>query len=414
MTADPSATPAHHAVRRAAQDSYGRLVAILSTRTRDLALAEDALSDALLSALVQWADDGVPDNPEGWLLAVAQRRLMDRARRDDVRVRAEPELAYAAQLLQKVERDDALPDRRAELLFACADPAIDPSVHTPLMLQVVLGLDASVIANAYLTAPAAMAQRLVRAKRKIRDAGIAFRIPEPTERPERLHAVLEALYAAFGVAWHWIDGTGPGGPHGRRDLRDEAIHLAGILADALPNEPEALGLQSLFLYCRARDHSRRDSQGRYVPLSSQRADDWDTTQVREAEQLLRAAATLARPGRFQLEAAIQSAHLAEHFKGTSDLEAITRLYDALIALAPTVAAYVNRAAAYARTSGAARALAEADAIPQASVDAYQPWWALRAHLLEQLGRRDEASIARQRAIGLTEDPAVRAYLLAQR
>lgn len=401
-------TAVHAAVELAARHSYGRLVALLASRSRDVAAAEDALNDAFLSALTRWCTDGIPSNPDGWLVAAARRRLIDAARHDAVRSRAEPELAYAAALADEQDHahDAPFPDRRLALMFACAHPAIDATVRTPLMLQAVLGLDADVIASAFLAAPSAMAQRLVRAKRKIRDAGIPLEVPERDELPARLESVLEAIYAAFGTGWDAVDGSDPM----RADLTGEAIFLGRLVANAFPDDAEAHGVLALMLYCQARADARRDPTGAYVPLSEQQHARWDRQLIGEAESHLTSAAGLLRPGRFQLEAAIQSAHLGRALDRGVDPNAIVALYDALLHLAPTVGALVNRAAAIATARGAGDGLAAADAISADVIESYQPWWALRAHLLSQLGRTAEARAARTRAIGMTQDPAVRAFL----
>jgi RNA polymerase sigma-70 factor (ECF subfamily) len=400
-------TDVQHAVEQAARHSYGRLVALLASRTRDVAAAEDALNDAFLRALTRWPLDGVPANPDGWLIAAAQRRLIDSARHDSVRARAEPELAYAATLVDAPDHHQLLPDRRLQLLFACAHPAIDPNIRTPLMLQTVLGLEAEVIASAFLAAPSAMAQRLVRAKRKIRDAGIPFEIPDHVELPERRDAVLEAIYAAFGAGWDALDGSDPT----RADLTGEAIFLGRLVVAALPDDAECLGLLALMLYCQSRAAARRSATGAYVPLSAQRHAQWDQRIIGEAETHLAAAARLKRPGRFQFEAAIQSAHVGHAFDRAADPRMIVALYDALLSVAPTIGAMVNRAAAIATAEGPGPGLAATDAIPSELVVTYQPWWALRAHLLEQLGRTADARDARHRAAGMTQDAAVRAFLL---
>jgi RNA polymerase sigma-70 factor (ECF subfamily) len=413
-----SAAEVSRAVERAARESYGRLVAILAARTRDVAAAEDALGDAFAAALARWPAQGVPERPEAWLVAAARRRLLDGRRRTRVRDAAEPALAHAADdaaqsaALDAVDalESDALPDRRLALLFACAHPAIDPAVRTPLMLQAVLGLDAAAVAAAFLTAPAAMAQRLVRAKRKLRDAGVPFAVPERAELAPRLEAVLEAIYGAFGAGWDAV----AGGDAQRADLADEAIWLGRLVVDALPDEPEARGLLALMLYCHARRAARHDRDGAYVPLSAQDAARWDAALVGEAEALLSAAARALRPGRFQLEAALQSAHLAPAYGRARDWGAIAALYDALARHAPTVGVLVGRAAAIGEARGAAAGLDAADAIVGDGVDGYQPWWALRAHLLARAGRAAEARAAYGRAAGMTADASVRAFLLARR
>lgn len=408
-------TDAHRAVELAVRSSYGRLVAVLSARSRDVSAAEDALGDALAAALVQWPESGVPANPEGWLVAAGMRRLSDGHRRTAVRDAATDDIAYAATFVQQHEHSTdtesrVFPDRRLDLLFACAHPAVDASVRTPLMLQVVLGLDAAVIASAFLAQPAAMAQRLVRAKRKLRDAGVPFEVPPAESLAPRLGAVLDAMYAAFGAGWDAVTGSDATAT----DLADEAIWLGRLVADAMPAEAEAQGLLALMLYCNARRDARTDSAGAYIPLAEQNPALWSMRAIGEAEHRLAAAARLLRPGRYQLEAAIQSAHLAPAFGRPADPRAIAALYDALLAFAPTVGAFVNRAAAIAEATGAAAGLLACDAMPADAVRSYQPWWALRAHLLSRLGRVADAREAYEQAAGLTQSSAVRAFLLARR
>lgn len=403
-----AAGPVDQAIEQVVRRSYGRLVALLACRGIDLTSAEDALAEAFANALRRWPTDGVPANPEGWLLVSARRRLIDGLRHAAVRERVLPLLAVESQMRVETSPAAPFPDRRLELLFACAHPAIDPTLHTPLMLQTVLGLDAATIASAFLSAPATMAQRLVRAKRKIRDAGLRFEIPPLEAFPERLDAVLEAIYAAFGSTWEsqgGLDDQGPG-------LAWEALTLGRLVVEALPEAPEARGLLALMLYCQARRRARFDRNGNYQPLASQDPSQWDQPLIGEAEHHLQQAGAAGCPGRFQLEAAIQSAHLAPAYGRPIDESVILRLYDGLAAMAPTVAVLVNRAAALARAKGPEVGLEAAEALPLELVGTHQPWWALKAHLLERCGRLQEAKEARQRAIGLTENPAVRAYLLA--
>ncbi|MCY4753544.1 RNA polymerase sigma factor [Pelomonas aquatica] len=399
MNGEPAA-----AAEQAARRSYGRLVAYLSARSRDVAGAEDALADAFEAALTRWPRDGVPANPEAWLLTVARRKAIDTLRG---RRRGEAAAAWLEWLaaLETPADTGALPDRRLELMFACAHPAIDAAARAPLMLQAVLGFDAATIAAAFLVAPAAMSQRLVRAKAKIRQAGIGLAVPAQAELAERLGAVLSAIYAVYADAWTDAAGTDP---H-RRDLADEAIWLARLVASLLPQEPEALGLLALMLYSHARRAARRDAEGVYIPLSEQDATLWERPLIDEAEGLLHLAVSHGRPGRYQLEAAVQSAHLEGQRRGRVDWAAVEQLYAALCELGGSPVAALNHAVALSRTAGAEAGLARLDAL-QAELGGYQPYWAARAELLGRCGRHAEARQACEHAIALESDAAVRRFL----
>jgi len=399
----------HRAIERVARESYGRLVAYLSSHTHDVASAEDALSDALVAALTTWPRDGVPQNPGAWLLTAARRSFIDLVRHRRVVEASEPTL-----LLLREEREVSLsaefPDDRLKLLFVCAHPAIDPAMHTPLMLQTVLGLDAARIAVAFLVSPKTMGQRLVRAKTKIRDGGIQFDIPQERELPQRLDAVLEAIYAAFGIGWDNMAGADQPG----RELTDEAIWLARVLLQLMPDKAEVRGLLALMLHCEARRRARRGPDGRYVPLSKQDTKQWSLTLMEEAEHHLAQAFKLARSGRFQLEAAIQSVHAERARSGRVDWAAISIFYEQLTRVSPTLGTRTGYAASIAEANGAEAGLAVLDAIAVDAVSGYQPYWAVRAHLLQRLGKTTEALEAYDRAIGLAEDPAVREFLFQQR
>ena len=405
--------PGRAAAESAARSSYGRLVAFLSARTRDVAGAEDALADAFEAALREWPTTGVPRSPQAWLLTVARRKLVDTARRR----RSGEAVAETLQVIDGIgidgvdaRPDDSLPDDRLALMFACTHPAIEASARAPLMLQTLLGFDAATIASAFLVSPASMGQRLVRAKAKIRQAGIPLTVPERSELPDRLGAVLAATYAAFTEGW----ADAAGASVRRRNLVDEGLWLARLLASLLPAEPEALGLLALMLYAQARRPARRDAAGDYVPLALQDPSLWDGLLLDEAEALLRRAGTLARPGRYQLEAAVQSAHVARHYGHRTDWPTIVGLYDALwhITASPVVA--INRAVALAEAGDAAAGLAALDALrSEPRLRDYQPYWAARASLLARTGRVDEAREAYRLAIGLETDEAVRRYLQAR-
>src|SRR5215469_9921359 len=400
----------HRTVERVARESYGRLVAYLSVQTRDLAGAEDALSEALLKALTAWQRDGVPQNPEAWLLTTARRSLIDFFRHQRVVSTSEPDLLLFARTSTEATMETHYPDERLKLLFVCAHPAIDPAMHTPLMLQAVLGLDAVRIGAAFLVSPKTMGQRLVRAKTKIRDGGIQFEVPEERELPGRLDAVLEAIYGAFGIGWDDMSGA----DERRRGLTEEAIWLARVLLQLMPREAEVEGLLALMLHCEARRRARRDRDGRYVPLSEQDPKLWSVPLMEEAEGHLATAFKHNRPGRFQLEAAIQSVHAERVRTGHIEWAAIVGFYEQVIRISPTIGRRTAHAAALAEANGPAQGLAVLDALDPTSVSTYQPYWALRAHLLQRLGKDREAQHAYDRAIGLAEDPAIREFLLRKR
>jgi RNA polymerase sigma-70 factor (ECF subfamily) len=403
----PSDDLARRAVEAVARQSYGRLVALLSARTRDVAAAEDALADALMSALTTWPRDGIPQNPQGWLMTAARNRLLDQARHRQVRDQSAPTLELMMSDLYETQDPDTLPDERLKLLLVCAHPAIDPDMHTPLMLQTVLGLDAQAIARAFLISPKTMGQRLVRAKNKIRQTQIAFEIPAAEQIPQRLEAVLDAIYAAYGSSWEDAAGT----DRKAVGLAEEAIWLARVLRDQVPNDAEVHGLLALMLHCEARRPARRSADGKFVPLSEQNPREWIAPLIEEAERELVAAARNPRLGRFQLEAAIQSVHAERAHSGRTDWRAIAHFYDQLVSVAPSLGAAVGRAAAHAESESAKAGLSLLDAIDAEAVTSYQPYWAVRAHVLGELQRTREAKDAYDRAIGLSEDDAVRRFLL---
>ena len=390
-----------------ARRSYGKLVAFLAARTRDVAGAEDALSEAFASALAEWPEKGCPANPEAWLLTVARRKLIDRSRHQRTTELAMPELRLMADSLDAATEEEVLPDQRLALLFACAHPAIDAAIRAPLMLQVVLGLDAAMIASAFLMSPAAMGQRLVRAKNKIRQAGIPFRVPEREELPARLDTVLEAIYAAYAEGW----ADPSGADAARRELASEALFLGRIVTELMPDEPEGLGLLALMLHAEARRAARRSPEGNYVPLAEQDTSAWDLATIDEAEALLRRASARNELGRFQLEAALQSAHAHRRLAGGANWDDVLALYDALLMLSGSPVVAINRALALAEVQGPAAALAALDALAtDERLDQYQPYWAARAEFLMRTGERVGARHAYDIAIGLERDPAVRRYL----
>jgi len=400
---------ARRTAERTARNSYGRLLAFLAARNRNIAAAEDALADAIRAALEHWPKQGTPDNPEAWLLTVARRNLQHTSRHERVQTDAAPTLLLIAEEASEASIA-AFPDERLPLLFVCAHPAIDPQVQSPLMLQTVLGLDSARIASAFLVAPATMAQRLVRAKTKIRDAGIAFALPEPADLAARLDTVLDAIYAAYGSGWDDALGADPR----RKGLSEEAIWLGRVLCELLPDAAEARGLLALMLHCESRRAARRDAAGAFVPLDRQNPTHWNAAMILEAEGELRRAANARQPGRFQLEAAIQSVHAQRGITGQTNWAALAALHQALITLAPSIGAVVSHAAVLGKLGQATDGLAKLDALLPERVASYQPYWVVRGDLLARLGQIEASIAAYQRGIGLTEEPALRSFLNQQK
>ncbi len=400
----------YQAIEQAARDAYGRLLSYLAVRWRDLQEVEDAIGDALLSALETWPKTGVPDKPEAWLITAARRRLIDRARRARISASALPTLlAMSEEAGLPASSGAAFPDERLKMMFLCTHPAIDPAMRTPLMLQTVLGIDASRIASAFIVKPSAMSQRLTRAKAKIRSERLTFEMPDAEEIPNRLDSVLEAIYAAYGAGWD--EAAIADSP--RRSLAEEAIYLGRLLLRFAPREPEVYGLLALMLHCEARREARHDSEGNYIPLSRQECTRWERSLIMEAERYLRAASQAGGIGRFQLMAAIQSVHAQRLWTGRIEWEAIVQLYEGLIRLRPTLGALIGRAAAVAEAYGPERGLSLLEAIPPAEVLTYQPYWALAGHLYKRMDREEDARSAYSRAIGLSADVSVRRYLRSQ-
>jgi RNA polymerase sigma-70 factor (ECF subfamily) len=401
-------TEAVGAAEQVARESYGKLVAILATQDRDIAAAEDALSEALAAALRTWPLQGVPGNPEGWLVTAARNIRKNVARRSVVRKRAEPDILRRIEEAEERPSPSPMSDDRLRLMFVCAHPAIDPAARTPLILQTVLGIDAARIGRAFLVPAATMSQRLVRAKARIRDAGLTFSLPAPEDLAARLEVVLDAIYTAFGEGWDGLDTADDPSA-----LTGEAIWLARLIVEQLPEEPEPKGLLALMLYCASRRAARRDAEGRFVPLDRQDMRLWDRSMVIEAEKLLSRAAQAGRFGRFQCEAAIQSVHVQRPITGRLNLSALRMLYDLLVDETGSLGAKIGRAVVLAETGNSGLAIAELEALPQSRVVNHQPWWVARARVAALTGDVRMEKDCLRRAIGLAEDQAVKEFLSDQ-
>ena len=397
--------PAARSAAVAARDSYGRLLALLAAATHDLTAAQDALADAFERALRAWPSQGVPGNPDAWLLTVARNRLRDEWKS----ARAQRTVPLDAGVDELAHIDgidvDSIPDRRLELMLVCAHPAIERAVRTPLMLNTVLGFTAEQVGRAFSMPTSTMATRLVRAKKRIKAAGIPFRIPDRADLPARMASVLEAVYGAYVIDWS----TGPEA----RQLPSEALHLAEVLTTLAPDDPEARGLAALIELSAARAPARIDACGRFVPLAHQDPSLWDPRLISRAHVHLRAAHSQGRLGRFQLEAAIQAVHCARGSDGATDWPTLLTLHRILDAVAPSLGSGVALAAATAEVDGPEAGLAVLDALLADAgqhAQRFQPAKATRAHLLDRLGRKEEAVAAYESAVSLTHDTAERQYL----
>jgi RNA polymerase sigma-70 factor, ECF subfamily len=403
-----SASSIDDAITASARGSYGRLVAMLAARDGNIAGSEDALSEAFAAALRTWRQSGVPANPDAWLLTVARNRLANQHRHEGVKLAQINELL--SRLEERSEGTDPIPDRRLALMFVCAHPAIQEDMRTPLMLQTILGLDAARIGSAFLVSPTTMGQRLVRAKAKIKTAGIGFNIPDLELLPERLEDVLSAIYVAFGTSWDGVAGA----DDGDSSLAAEAIFLARVVVGLLPDEPEALGLLSLMLYIDSRAEARWGPDGAFIPLKAQDPASWSREKIIEAEGLLVRASAIGRFGRFQCEAAIQSVHVQAPLTGHTNWSAVKSLHEMLVQQRPSVGAFVSYSGVLLSMGSAGLALEVLKSLPEEEVATYQPFWVTLAAALEASGDDVAGEAARARALGLTENAAIRAFLLARR
>ncbi|MEJ8667901.1 MULTISPECIES: RNA polymerase sigma factor [unclassified Streptomyces] len=378
---------------------YGRAVAVLVRFLGDIDLAEEAVQDAFATALRRWPETGVPPSPAGWIITTARNRAVDRLRRESTRTERHAQAA----LLHTADappEEGPVRDDRLRLIFTCCHPALAVQAQVALTLRLLGGLSTAQIARAFLVPEPTMAQRLVRAKAKIRNAGIPYRVPRDADLPDRLAGVLAVVYLVFNQGYE-----------GEAGLCAEAVRLGRLLAELMPDEPEVTGLLALMLLVESRRPARQDERGGLVPLPEQDRGRWDRELTAEGQSLVRRCLRLGRPGPYQIQAAIQAVHSDAPTSQATDWYQIRQLYDHLLAVAPSPVVALNRTVAVAEIDGPAPALDLVDAL---DLDGYHVFHAVRADLLRRLGRHTEAVREYESALALAENPAERAYLERRR